>query len=110
MEYNLKLAAVGQKEAVLSLKALGMIVIPTNTKEETIKAIHSLKKDGIKIIFITEEEAIAAKEVLDYYRADSDISIIPIPGTLGSKGYALQSVRDNVEKALGADILFNNKN
>ena len=32
----------------------------------------------------------------------------PIPGSAGTDGYAMSRVKANVEKAIGADILFSN--
>jgi hypothetical protein len=38
-----------------------------------------------------------------------ETAVIPIPGIRGSDGYGAQRVRDNVIKAIGADILqYNN--
>ena len=36
-------------------------------------------------------------------------AVIPIPGSQGSNGLGMRRVRANVEKAIGADILFNNE-
>ena len=36
-------------------------------------------------------------------------AVIPIPGSRGSNGLGMSRVRANVEKAIGADILFNNE-
>ena len=35
-------------------------------------------------------------------------AIIPIPDNQGSEGIGLQALKQNVEKAVGVDILFNN--
>ncbi len=107
MQSKTKLGAVGQRSAVLALKALGMQVYPSSNAEETAKALHTLYKQGIHIVFITEDEAKDAAEALERYRNDYAFSIIPIPGTNGSIGYGMEMIRKNVEKAIGADILFN---
>lgn len=107
MQANTKLGAVGQRSAVLALKALGMQVFSTSTPEETTKALHRLQKAGVNIVFITEKEAKEAAEALEKYRNDYAFSIIPIPGASGSSGYGMELLRKNVEKAIGADILFN---
>lgn len=102
------MGAVGERDAVLCFKALGMKVIPTETPEETTKALFSLVKRGVKVIFITESTAENAKEALKRYKTDPQVAIIPIPGSTGSSGYAMSRVKANVEKAIGADILFGN--
>ncbi|MDY5730715.1 MAG: V-type ATP synthase subunit F [Eubacteriales bacterium] len=106
MHNTSKLGAVGQRSAVLALKALGMQVIPTSTPEETAKALFTLHKNGVNVVFITEKEAMEAPEALERYRNDYSLAIIPIPGTTGSIGYGMQAIKKNVEKAIGADILF----
>ena len=35
------------------------------------------------------------------------MAIIPIPGIMGTDGYGEARVRENVIKAIGADIIFN---
>ncbi len=103
---NTKMGAVGERSAVLAFKALGMQVIPTSTEEETTNALFKLKKQGVSIVFITENEAKQAEEALSRYRNDFELSVIPIPGSNGSEGYAMEIIKNNVEKALGANILF----
>jgi V/A-type H+/Na+-transporting ATPase subunit F len=105
---SVRMGAVGERDAVLCFKALGMAVIPTATPEETAKALFSLTQRGVKLIFITESTAANAKEAIRRYQTDPQVAIIPIPGSTGSSGYAMSRVKANVEKAIGADILFGN--
>lgn len=104
------MGAVGERDAVLCFKAIGMRVIPTEQPEETSRALFKLVREGVRVIFITESAAQAAPEALERYQTQSDVAIIPIPGSQGSSGHAMARVRANVEKAIGADILFNNQN
>jgi len=105
---EITMGAVGERDAVLCFKAVGMSVIPTNTPEETARALFTLTRQGVRVIFITEHAAKLAPEALERYQGDPQVAIIPIPGSMGSEGYAMARVRANVEKAIGADILFNN--
>ena len=109
-EASMKMGAVGERDAVLCFKAVGMQVIPTTNADETTKALFRLTKEGIRVIFITETAAQQASEAISRYKAQSDVAIIPIPGSQGSTGYGMARVKANVEKAIGADILFNNQN
>ena len=103
------MGAVGERDAVLCFKAIGMRVIPTANADETTRALFKLVKEGVRVIFITENAAQNAPEALERYKTQPDIAIIPIPGSQGSTGYAMSKVKENVEKAIGADILFNNE-
>jgi V/A-type H+/Na+-transporting ATPase subunit F len=105
---KITMGAVGERDAVLCFKALGMQVVPTTNAEETTRALFTLTRKGARVIFITENAAQQAPEALERYQTDPQIAIIPIPGSTGSNGYAMSRVKSNVEKAIGADILFGN--
>ena len=47
--------------------------------------------------------------IRDRYKTMPGTAVIPIPGSRGSNGLGMSRVRANVEKAIGADILFNNE-
>ena len=49
-----QMGVVGERDAVLAFKALGMRVIAVSTPEETTKALHRLYSEGIPVIFLTE--------------------------------------------------------
>ena len=105
---KITMGAVGERDAVLCFKAIGMQVIPTVTAEETNRALFTLTRQGVRVIFITETVAKLAAEAMQRYQNDPQVAIIPIPGSAGVQGYAMSRVKANVEKAIGADILFSN--
>lgn len=45
-----QMGVVGERDAVLAFKALGMRVIAVSTPEETTKALHRLYSEGIPVI------------------------------------------------------------
>ena len=92
------MGVVGERDAVLAFKALGMRVIAVSTPEETTKALHRLYSEGIPVIFLTETCAQQVPETLERYKTDPKCA-----------GFGLSRVKANVEKAIGADILFNNE-
>ena len=102
------MGAVGERDAVLCFKAVGMETIATESAEETTRALFTLVRQGVRVIFITERAAKEAAEALERYKTDPQVAIILIPGSAGANGYAMSRVRANVEKAIGADILFGN--
>ena len=59
------------------------------------------------IIFITEQAYAQVPEIIDAYKEQPIPAIIPIPGKDGSLGIGIRNVKKNVERAVGADILFN---
>lgn len=108
MEHRTLLGAVGEKDAVMAFKAIGVRAVAAQTAEQTDAAIHGLIKAGARVIFVTEAAARLAPEMIARYDGDADISIIPVPGNLGTDGYGLQRLHQNMLKAIGADILHDN--
>lgn len=101
-----RMGAVGERDAVLAFKAMGMEVIPAATAEEAASAVKKLAKQGIAVIFVTEQAVSMMEETIERYQSEPYPVIIPIPGSSGSAGIGMQRLKENVEKALGADILF----
>lgn len=106
MDNMIRMGVVGEKDAVLAFKAVGMRVMIVATAEEATAALHRLATDGVPVIFITESMAEQVPEALSKYKTMPGTAVIPIPGSQGSDGFGASRVRANVEKAIGADILF----
>lgn len=102
-----KIAVVGDKGSVLGFKAVGFEVFMTSTQQETRDTMLQLCKGDYGIIFITEQAYAQVPEIVDAYKEQPTPAIIPIPGKDGSLGIGIQNVKKNVERAVGADILFN---
>lgn len=102
-----KMAAVGERDAVLAFAALGISVAPVENPEEASKAVNRLAGEGCAIILVTERTAQGIQETISKYKTSPTPAIIPIPGAGGSNGYARAVMKANMEKAVGADILMN---
>ncbi len=102
-----KIGVVGDRDSVLCYKAFGMDVFPAteNDSEESRKTVDRLAKENYGIIFITEQIAQTIQETIDRYNKTMLPAIILIPGIKGSLGVGLARIRDNVEKAVGINIL-----
>ena len=86
-----KIAVVGDKGSVLGFKSVGFEVFMTTTQQETREVMQALCK----------------AEIIDEYKERPTPAIIPIPGKDGNLGIGIKNVKKNVERAVGADILFN---
>lgn len=100
-----KIGVVGERDAVIAFLALGITVNAVDDSSEAMKAVDSMARDGYGIIFITETIAKDIKETIDRYKSEMVPAIILIPGSQGSLGIGLKAIKDNVEKAVGVDIL-----
>ena len=99
-----KIGVVGDSDSIIGFKALGIDVYPA-TGDEVSATIFQLATGGYAIIFVTEQAAEAAAEMIDRYKTSPYPAIIPIPGNRGTTGVGMKNIRANVEKAIGADIL-----
>jgi len=102
-----KIGVIGDKDSVLFFKALGMDVYPAieSQVEENGKIVDRLAREEYGIIFITEQIAVTITETIDRYKNAAVPAIILIPSNSGSLGIGLSKVRDNVERAVGMNIL-----
>jgi V/A-type H+-transporting ATPase subunit F len=100
------LGVVGERDVVRAFEAMGMRVIPAETKEAVSSAVFQLAEEGVPVIFITERAARLAPETMERYKNTAETSLIPIPGAQGTDGFGMRRVKANVEMAIGAELLF----
>lgn len=100
------IAIIGDRDSVMLFKAIGLAVYPENEALGASKRIAALAKAGCKVIFITEPLFAQCGETIEKYRDQAYPAIIPVPDSHGSGGAAMAKIKANVEKAIGADILF----
>ena len=100
-----KIAVMGDRESVLSFKALGIETLPVENKDEALAQLTRLAQDGYAVIYMTEQVAIELKHEIEKYADKVAPAIILIPGPGGSLGIGLGNVKNAVERAVGADIL-----
>jgi len=100
-----KIGVIGDKDSVMGFKALGLDVFYTSD-EDVSKTVNRLAAKDYAIVFITEDAALQATETIDKFKTSPFPAIISIPNNAGSKGLGMKGIRANVEKAIGADILF----
>lgn len=100
-----KIGVVGDTDSIIGFKTLGIDVYPAQG-EDVARVLNRLATGGYAIIFITEQAAQEAAETIDRYKTSPFPAIIPIPGNRGTTGFGMRGIHANVEKAIGADILF----
>ena len=102
-----RIGVVGEKDTVLCFKAIGLDVFPVieEDAEDSRRTLDQLVREGYGMIFITEQIARTIVETIERYKSDMLPSIVLIPGNQGSLGIGLKNIRDNMEKAVGMNIL-----
>lgn len=102
---NGKIAVIGDKDSVLAFKAVGVETFSPSGMFETNDLLRKLK-DDYAVIFITEDIAITVSDTIQKLKSRPYPAVIPIPGTNGTNGFGMAGLHRDVEKAIGADILF----
>ena len=100
-----KIAVVGDKDSVLAFKALGIEVFPVVEADEARKTIDRLAMNDYAVIFVTEQVAQTISETIERYTNKTLPAVILIPSNQGSLNIGKQRISDNVEKAVGVNIL-----
>ncbi|MCJ7688641.1 MAG: V-type ATP synthase subunit F [Clostridiaceae bacterium] len=100
-----KVGVVGDKDSILAFKALGIDVYPVIEIEEAKKVIDNMAFNNYGVIFVTEQIAQHLDETIKRYNRRMLPAIILIPSNQGSLNIGMQKIRDNVEKAVGVNIL-----
>lgn len=100
-----KIGVVGENDSVFIFKFLGLDIFTCESAEEASKIINKLVFENYAIVFITETIAKEVEDIIDRYRKKYIPSIVLIPSSKGSLGIGISKINDNVEKAIGVNIL-----
>jgi len=100
-----KIGVVGDKDSVLAFKAIGIDVFSASDVEEARKTVDKMALSKYGVIFITEQVAKDLEETIERYNREVLPAIILIPSNQGSLNIGMKRIQDNVEKAVGVNIL-----
>ncbi|QAT40283.1 V-type ATP synthase subunit F [Clostridium sp. JN-9] len=100
-----RIGVVGDKDSVLAFKSIGVDVYNVTNYEEARNTVDKMAKEGYAVIFITEQVAKEINETIERYNRKTLPAIILIPSNQGSLNIGMQKINDNVEKAVGVNIL-----
>ncbi|HHV60198.1 MAG TPA: V-type ATP synthase subunit F [Clostridiaceae bacterium] len=103
-----KIGVIGDKDSILGFLALGLNIFPVKDKTEAESVFTKLVNEEFALIYITETTAKEILPLIQKYKEQSFPVVVPIPGIKGSENIGMQAVRNAVERAVGANILFGN--
>ncbi|MGD9567639.1 MAG: V-type ATP synthase subunit F [Sedimentibacter sp.] len=103
-----KIGIIGDKQSVLGFKAVGLNVFGCTTKDDARSRLQKIANEDYAIIYITENFYDEIRDTIYGYNEKRLPAIIPIPSMSGTRGIGMENIKKAVEKAVGADILFNN--
>ena len=102
-------AVIGDRDSIYGFASIGLSIFPVANAEEGAKTFKQLCKGEYAVIYITEALAAEIEEEIEKTTGSFYPAVILIPGVYGNTGRGLAVVRKSVEKAVGSDILFGNK-
>ena len=103
-----KIGVIGDRDSILGFKAVGFDVFEVSNATEAEKCLRDAAAREYAVIYITEQAAAEIIDAIDRYKETLFPAVIPIPGNSGATGLGMMNVKKSVERAIGADILFNN--
>lgn len=101
-----KIAVIGDYNSIYGFATLGLSICPVKSPEEAADKLKQLASGKYGIIYITEAMAAELKDEIARYQEQTLPAIIQIPGVNGNTGAGVAGVKQTVEQAVGADILF----
>ena len=104
---NGKCAVIGDRDSILLFKAVGIEVYAVTDGEQANKTLHRLARTGYGVVYVTETYYPACEETIREFLGEPYPAIIPIPDVSGTQGIGMRAIKENVEKAVGLDILSN---
>ncbi|OPL14778.1 MAG: ATP synthase subunit F [Firmicutes bacterium ML8_F2] len=101
-----KIAVIGDKDSILGFKTIGVDTYPVTSSEEALAVLKKLAASDCGVIFLTEELAGELEDVVNELNKRFLPAVVLIPNSKGTLGIGIDQIKKNVEKAIGADILF----
>lgn len=105
VNYMFKIAVIGDKDSVLAFKALGVDVFTVYRAEEARQTVDTIARERYGIIFITEQIASLIPDTIERYDNEIIPAVILIPSNQGTLDIGMRRINENVEKAVGSNIL-----
>lgn len=102
-----KIGVIGDKDSILGFKALGFHVFPATTAAEAERTLRQMVEQEYAVIYITEHTAKGIIHVIDELSGRQFPAVVPIPSAQGTLGIGAQRIKKSIERAVGADIIFN---
>ncbi|WP_207695914.1 V-type ATP synthase subunit F [Enterococcus sp. DIV0212c] len=100
-----KIGVIGDRDSVMPFKLFAFEVIYAASAKQVRETIEMMAKGNFGVIFITEDASELAVETIERYKSEVTPAIILIPSHNGTKGIGLKEIQENVERAVGQNIL-----
>ena len=102
-----KIGVIGERDRVMCFMAAGFSVYEADSAETAAEKLKAATNDGCAVIFITPDLAELIAGDIKKLSSQTLPAVIPLPEEGG--GYGITQLKGAVERAVGADIIFNQK-
>lgn len=102
-----KIGVIGQRERVSCFMAAGFSVYEAFDNETAAAALKKAKGDECAVIYIVPELCEGIADDINRLCGEALPAVIPLPEAGG--GYGIKQMSRAVERAVGADIIFNER-
>lgn len=102
-----KVAVLGDAEFVLPFSALGLDTFAVEGDEQVKAKARDIIAENYALVVVSETIAPVADEIFESRRKKATPSVLVVPFTTESKGYATESLGKVLKLATGIDILQN---
>ena len=99
------IALIGDRDTVWPFKAFGIELFFADEHESLSHIFSEIAHKQFKLVFVTEEVYEELRERIDAVAEESTPTFTVIPSQKGSRGTALQMIRDSVRRAMGAEFI-----
>lgn len=100
-----KIGVVGEKDVVTPFQIIGFDAYPVADATEARQTIDKMAGESYGVIYLTESVAKEIPDTIERYDTMVTPAVILIPSHKGSLGIGKKRINDNVEKAIGQNIL-----
>ena len=104
-----KIAVIGSNDSVLIFKAVGCDVYGVSNEHNTRIALNKAIAE-YKVIMITDDFAPYVEDIIQDTKLSAYPAVLVIPSGTKKSTYALDKIREDVEKSLRVNILKNKEN
>ena len=101
-----KTAIIGNGESVLAFKAGGVDAFSVDSPQAAKETLRKLAK-RYSVIFITDDLAEGVTDLISRFNEQPYPIVVPVPSEKGAGDFAINRMKEQMEMALGVDILFN---
>lgn len=100
-----KIAVIGDKDSIMPFQMIGFDTVFCREPKQARSEIRRLEQENYGVIYVTEQIASEIPDTISFYREKSVPAVILIPNYKGTLNIGLSNIQENVEKAIGTNIL-----